>query len=121
MVNNTHPLSFPESTSWINMFLTDVIDDYRDQEIKEWLHGLTEVTIEEILNRAGHESLKIHAFIIPFIYLQYAVVPPTTLIPSLWRWLHIHPESWQDNLVVQNTKTHFYKIFTGKTAYIHQP
>jgi DNA-binding transcriptional MerR regulator len=117
---NQHPLSIPEVNALMQLFLVDVIDDYRDQEIKEWLQGLSVSDIEAILQRPEHQHLKDNPFVIPFIYLHYAVVPPPALIASFWQWLQIHPLLPLENIVLQNTKKHFQRIFTGKTSYIHQ-
>lgn len=121
MDHNQHPFSIPEITTLMRLFLVDVIDEYRDQEIKEWLQGLSVSEIEANLQRPEHQRLKDNPFVIPFIYLHYAVVPSAALVPSFWQWLQIHPLLTSDNIVLQNTKKHFQRIFTGKTSYIHQP
>jgi hypothetical protein len=121
MDKQTHPLSLPETQALMHQFLSDVIDDFREHEIKEWLQGLTISHIEEILQRPGHETLRTNPFIIPFVYLHYAVVPNAQIVEMLKHWLHQHPMMPKDNEILAKTKLHFDRIFKGKTSYIYDP
>ena len=59
-----HPMHLSASLQLQMMFLEDVYFDYQDYEIADWLKGLDESTIEEIINRQGHESLKSNSFVV---------------------------------------------------------
>jgi hypothetical protein len=118
MDKHQHPLHFQEVQNLMNLFLSDVIDEYRDQEIKEWLQGLTAVEIKQIIDRPGHESLKENTFIIPFTYLHYGVVPNTTILADFFTWLKQSAIFPDGNDVINKTLLNFDRIFKGKTAYI---
>ena len=83
MDHKLHPLESEESMMLMHRFLADVIFEYRDNEIKDWLQGLSLTAIETILNKAGNEDLQKNAFIIPFTYLHYAVVPPASIVSAI--------------------------------------
>jgi hypothetical protein len=114
-----HPLESDEAMMLMHRFLADVIFEYRENEIKDWLQGLNDASIQEILDKAGNEDLKKNAFIIPFTYLHYAVVPNPSLVDQLKVWLEAHPLIPQNNIILQKTKLNFDRIFKGKTAFIH--
>jgi len=114
-----HPLESDEAMMLMHRFLADVIFEYRENEIKDWLQGLNDASIQEILDKAGNEDLKKNAFIIPFTYLHYAVVPNPSLIDQLKVWLQAHPLIPENNMILQKTKLNFERIFKGKTAFIH--
>ncbi|MBM3909148.1 MAG: hypothetical protein FJ352_00020 [Firmicutes bacterium] len=114
-----HPLESNEAMMLMHRFLADVIFEYRENEIKDWLQGLNNASIQEILDKAGNEDLKKNAFIIPFTYLHYAVVPNPSLVDQLKVWLQAHPLIPQNNIILQKTKLNFDRIFKGKTAFIH--
>jgi hypothetical protein len=121
MDHKLHPLESEESMMLMHRFLADVIFEYRDNEIKDWLQGLSLTAIETILNKAGNEDLQKNAFIIPFTYLHYAVVPPASIVSAMKGWLDKHPLIPNDNGVLQKTKLNFDRIFKGKTEFIHDP
>jgi hypothetical protein len=121
MDHKLHPLESEESMMLMHRFLADVIFEYRDNEIKDWLQGLSLPAIETILNKAGNEDLQKNAFIIPFTYLHYAVVPPASIVNAMKGWLDKHPLIPNDNGVLQKTKLNFDRIFKGKTEFIHDP
>ena len=50
MDHNLYPLESEEAMMLMHRFLADVIFEYRDNEIKDWLQGLTLSTIEEMIN-----------------------------------------------------------------------
>ena len=114
-----HPLESDEAMMLMHRFLADVMFEYRENEIKDWLQGLNQASIEEILDKNGNEDLKKNAFIIPFTYLHYAVVPNPSLVDSLKNWLEKHPLIPNNNVILQKTKLNFERIFRGKTAFIH--
>jgi hypothetical protein len=121
MDHKLHPLESEESMMLMHRFLADVIFEYRDNEIKDWLQGLSLPAIETILNKAGNEDLQKNAFIIPFTYLHYAVVPPASIVNAMKGWLDKHPLIPNDNGVLQKTKLNFDRIFRGKIEFIHDP
>ena len=121
MDHKLHPLESEKSMMLMHLFLADVIFEYRENEIKDWLQGLTLNVIETIMNKSGNEDLEKNAFIIPFTYLYYAVVPPESIVNAMKVWLNKHPLIPSDNLVLQKTKQNFDRIFRGKTEFIHEP
>jgi hypothetical protein len=122
MINsNLHPLDSNEVIKVMLQFLADVIFEYRDHEIKDWLQGLTLDSIEAIVNKPGNEDLQKNTFVIPFTYLHYAVVPPASIVNAMKGWLEKHSLISSDNQVLQKTKLNFDRIFKGKTEFIHDP
>ena len=121
MDHNLHPLESEEALMLMHRFLADVIFEYRDNEIKDWLQGLTLDTIEAIVKKPGNEDLQKNTFIIPFTYLHYAVVPPASIVNAMKGWLEKHPLIHSDNVVLQKTKLNFDRIFKGKTEFVHDP
>jgi hypothetical protein len=121
MDNHLHPVESEEAMMLMHRFLADVIFEYRENEIKDWLQGLTLSAIETILKTPGNEDLEKNAFIIPFTYLHYAVVPPASVVNAMKGWLEKHPLISRDNVVLQKTKLNFDRIFKGKTEFIHDP
>lgn len=87
---NLHPLDLDSVNDLVNLFLADVIFEYRDHEIKDWLQGLTGDAIEAILAREGNTSLRSNAFVIPFTYLKFQVVPPFSIVEKLRAYLQKH-------------------------------
>jgi hypothetical protein len=114
---NTHPTDYPGVEAIINMFLSDVIFEYTEREIQDWLAGLNVLDIESLLHRQGNQALLDNAFIIPFVYLRYAVIPPPALVPHLKGWLDISTIVPKDNVILKKTKINFEQIFTGKQSY----
>jgi hypothetical protein len=121
MDHNLHPLELEEAMMLMRRFLADVIDEYRYNEIKDWLQGLTLTAIETIIQKPGNEDLATNAFIIPLTYLHYAVVPPASIVNAMKGWLEKHPLIPTDNVILQRTKLNFDRIFKGKTEFIHNP
>jgi hypothetical protein len=121
MDKNIHPMAIKEASDLMNQFLGDVINDYRENEIKDWLQGLTFKDINEILQRPEHEQLRQNTFIIPFTYLHYAVVPNPKILGDLLLWLNQHAIVPNDNEVLKKTILHFNRIFKGKSAFIYDP
>jgi len=121
MDHNVHPLESDEAMMLMHRFLADVILDYRENEIKDWLQGLLLDDIHAILNRPGNEDLLKNAFIVPFTFLHYAVVPHEQMVDALQGWLNIHPLIPKENTVLQKTKLNFDRIFRGKTSFIFDP
>ena len=121
MDHNVHPLESDEAMMLMHRFLADVILDYRENEIKDWLQGLLLDDIHAILNRPGNEDLLKNAFIVPFTFLHYAVVPHEQMVDALQGWLNIHPFIPNDNTILQKTKLNFDRIFKGKTSFIFDP
>lgn len=121
MNNQHHPLESEEAMMLMHRFLADVIFDYRENEIKDWLQGLTISQIEAILNRPGNEDLLNNTFIIPFTFLHFAVVPNTSIVDRLKLWLDHHPLIPPTNEVLIKTKLNFDRIFKGKTEFIYDP
>ena len=121
MDHNVHPLESDEAMMLMHRFLADVIFDYRENEIKDWLQGLLLDDIHAILNRPGNEDLLKNAFIVPFTFLHYAVVPHEQMVDALQGWLNIHPLIPKENTVLQKTKLNFDRIFRGKTSFIFDP
>jgi hypothetical protein len=121
MDNYLHPLESEVALMLMHRFLADVIFEFRENEIKEWLQGLTLSSIETIVNQPGNEDLQKNTFIIPFTYLHYAVVPPASIVNAMKGWLEKHPLIPSDNVVLQKTKLNFDRIFKGKTEFIHDP
>jgi hypothetical protein len=121
MDNHLHPVESEEAMMLMHRFLADVIFEYRENEIKDWLQGLTLSAIETILKTPGNEDLEKNAFIIPFTYLHYAVVPPESVVNAMKGWLKKHPLISRDNVVLQKTKLNFDRIFKGKIEFIHNP
>jgi hypothetical protein len=121
MDHNVHPLESDEAMMLMHRFLADVILDYRENEIKDWLQGLLLDDIHAILNRPGNEDLLKNAFIVPFTFLHYAVVPHEQMVDALQGWLNIHPLIPNDNTILQKTKLNFDRIFKGKTSFIFDP
>jgi hypothetical protein len=121
MDNQLHPLESEVALMLMHRFLADVIFEYRENEIKDWLQGLTLTSIETIVNQPGNEDLQKNTFIIPFTYLHYAVVPPASIVNAMKGWLEKHPLIPSDNVVLQKTKLNFDRIFKGKTEFIHDP
>ena len=121
MDHNLHPLESEQVMMLMHKFLADVIFEYRDNEIKDWLQGLTLDSIEAIVNKPGNEELKKNTFVIPLTYLHYAVVPPVSIVNAMKGWLEKHPLISLHNQVLQKTKLNFDRIFKGKTEFIHNP
>ena len=121
MDNHLHPLESEVALMLMHRFLADVIFEYRENEIKDWLQGLTLSSIETIVNQPCNEDLQKNTFIIPFTYLHYAVVPPASIVNAMKGWLEKHPLIPSDNVVLQKTKLNFDRIFKGKTEFIHDP
>jgi hypothetical protein len=117
---NLHPLDLDSVNDLVNLFLADVIFEYRDHEIKDWLQGLTGDAIEAILAREGNASLRSNAFVIPFTYLKFQVVPPFSIVEKLRAYLQKHALIPETNEVLKKTKENFTRIFTGKTDFIYQ-
>jgi hypothetical protein len=117
---NLHPFELDEINMLMNVFLEDVLFEYRENEIKEWLFGLTLDDVETILNRPNNEELRKNSFVIPFIFLKYQVVPPSHLIEPLRHYLHNHPLLPNENIVLKKTKENFTRIFTGKPEFTSQ-
>jgi hypothetical protein len=120
MDHNLHPLESEEAMMLMHRFLAEVIFDYRENEIKDWLQGLALSAIEEIINKPGNEDLQKNTFVIPFAYLHYAVVPPVSIVNAMKGWLEKHPIISSENKVLQKTKLNFDRIFKGKTEFIHK-
>ena len=116
-----HPLESDEAMMLMQRFLAEVIFEYRENEIKDWLQGLTVSKIEAILDAPGNEDLKRNSFIIPFTYLHYAVVPNPAIVDRLKLWLEKHPLIPNDNQVLEKTKLNFERIFKGKTEFVYNP
>lgn len=116
---NIHPLDIEEIKALIEMFLEDVIFEYRENEIHDWLQGINKEKIEEVLNREHHEVLRANSFIIPFAYLHYRVVPHQNLVGYLQDLMKNNDILDLENVVYQNTMKHFKRIFSGKTEYLH--
>lgn len=121
MDHNLHPLESETAMMLMHRFLADVIFEYRENEIKDWLQGLTLSAIEAILNKPGNEDLEKNTFVIPFTYLHYAVVPPASIVQALKGWLDKHPLIPNENVILQKTKLNFDRIFKGKSEFIHNP
>jgi hypothetical protein len=121
MDHNLHPLESEEAMMLMHQFLADVIFEYRENEIKDWLQGLTLDSIEAIVNKPGNEDLQKNTFVIPFTYLHYAVVPPASIVNAMKGWLEKHPLISTDNDVLKKTKLNFDRIFKGKTEFVHHP
>lgn len=117
---NLHPLDLDSVNDLVNLFLADVIFEYRDHEIKDWLQGLNGDAIEAILAREGNASLRSNAFVIPFTYLKFQVVPPFSIVEKLRAYLQKHALIPETNEVLKKTKENFTRIFTGKTDFIYQ-
>jgi hypothetical protein len=116
---NLHPLDLEAVNEVVNLFLADVIFEYRDHEIKDWLQGITGDQIEAILARPGNEILRLNTFVIPFTYLKFQVVPPFPIIEKLRSYLQKHTLIPEHNEVLRKTKENFTRIFTGKTDFIY--
>jgi hypothetical protein len=116
---NIHPLEIEEVKALIEMFLEDVIFEYRENEIHDWLQGVNQEQIEEILNREHHEVLRSNSFIIPFTYLHYRVVPSQNLVGYLQDLMKQNDILDMANVIYQNTIKHFKRIFSGKTEYVY--
>lgn len=119
MDKNTHPQDIEEVQALMEMFLEDVIFEYRENEIHDWLQGLDQDHIELILNRENHELLKQNSFIIPFVFLRYKVVPKVNLVGYLEGLMKHNTLIQEENLVLDNTIKYFKRIFSGKTEYIY--
>jgi hypothetical protein len=119
MDKNTHPKDIEEVQALMEMFLEDVIFEYRENEIKDWLQGLNQSQIDAILQRENHEVLKDNSFVIPFVYLHYHVVPTPNLVGYLEGLMTFNTLIEGENLVLQNTIKYFKRIFSGKTEYIY--
>lgn len=119
MDKNTHPQDIEEVQALMEMFLEDVIFEYRENEIHDWLQGLDQNHIELILNRENHEVLKQNSFIIPFVFLRYKVVPKANLVGYLEGLMKHNTLIQEENLVLDNTIKYFKRIFSGKTEYIY--
>jgi hypothetical protein len=120
MALNLHPMSVDLAKTAMHQFLVDVIDEYRDHEIKDWLQGLSSAQIQAIISRPGHDILKQNTFVIPFTYLQYAVVPPAAILLDLRKWLENHACIDASNDVLSKTKQYFDRIFSGKSSFIYR-
>jgi hypothetical protein len=118
---NIHPLDYPGMDNIVLLFLKDVLFEYTEREIQDWLGGLNVTHINELIHRPGHEQLKQNACVIPFIYLRYAVVPPYDIIAKLKACLDMTMIVPQDNVVLKKTKANFAQIFTGKQSYTFKP
>jgi len=116
-----HPMHLSASLDIQMMFLSDVYFDYQDYEIADWLKGLDESTIQEIIDRQGHSKLKANQFVIPYTYLKYHVVPKTELIPYFKTLIHSHRLIDENNPNLMNMKSNFDQIFTGKTSFVYNP
>lgn len=121
MEKKLHPMHLSSSLNIQMMFLEDVYFDYQDYEIADWLKGLDQSTIEEIIHREGHAQLKANQFVIPYTFLKYHVVPPVELVPYLKTLMNVHALIDEGNPNLVNMKLHFDAMFTGKMAFIHQP
>jgi hypothetical protein len=118
---NLHPLDIEEVNALLYLFLADVIYEYRDHEIKDWLHGLSGEDIETILQKKGNELLQQNPFVVAFAYLKFQVVPTLLIAEKLRLYIQKHPILGDSNEVLNKTKENFTRIFTGKTDYTHRP
>lgn len=118
---NLHPLDIEEVNALLYLFLADVIYEYRDHEIKDWLHGLNPDDLDFILQKKGHELLQENPFVIPFVYLKFQVVPTAVIAEKLRLYIQKHPLLGDSNDVLNKTKENFTRIFTGKTDYTYRP
>lgn len=118
---NLHPLDIEEVNALLYLFLADVIYEYRDHEIKDWLHGLNPDDLDFILQKKGHELLQENPFVIPFVYLKFQVVPAAVIAEKLRVYIQKHPLLGDSNDVLNKTKENFTRIFTGKTDYTYRP
>ena len=107
MDKNTHPKDIEEVQALMEMFLEDVIFEYRENEIKDWLQGLNQAQIDAILQRENHEVLKDNSFVIPFVYLQYNVVPNANLVGYLEGLMKFNTIIEDENVVLDNTIKYF--------------
>jgi hypothetical protein len=119
MDKNQHPQDCEEVQALMEMFLEDVIFEYRENEIHDWLQGLQPQQIDGILHRENHELLLQNSFVIPFVYLKYRVVPNPNVVGYLENLMEHNELIEEENVVLQNTKKHFKRIFSGKTEYIY--
>jgi hypothetical protein len=119
MDKNVHPEEIEEVKALMEMFLEDVIFEYRENEIRDWLQGLQPQQIDEIIHRENHEVLLDNQFIIPFVYLHYRVVPNPSLVGYLELMMDHNQLIDQSNIILQNTKKYFKRIFSGKTEYVY--
>lgn len=121
MEKNLHPMHLSTSLDIQMMFLSDVYFDYQDYEIADWLKGLDQSTIQEIIDREGHSKLKANRFVIPYTYLKYHVVPKLELVPYLKTLLDYHALIDANNPNLLNMISNFEQIFTGKSSFIYNP
>ena len=119
MDKNVHPEEIEEVKALMEMFLEDVIFEYRENEIRDWLQGLQPQQIDEIIHRENHEVLLDNQFIIPFVYLHYRDVPNPSLVGYLELMMDHNQLIDQSNIILQNTKKYFKRIFSGKTEYVY--
>ena len=119
MDKNQHPQDCEEVQALMEMFLEDVIFEYRENEIHDWLQGLQPQQIDGILHRENHELLLQNSFVIPFVYLKYRVVPNPNVVGYLENLMEHNELIEEENVVLQNTKKYFKRIFSGKTEYIY--
>ncbi len=119
MDKNQHPQDCEEVQALMEMFLEDVIFEYRENEIHDWLQGLQPQQIDGILHRENHELLLQNSFVVPFVYLKYRVVPNPNVVGYLENLMEHNELIEEENVVLQNTKKYFKRIFSGKTEYIY--
>ena len=119
MDKNQHPQDCEEVQALMEMFLEDVIFEYRENEIHDWLQGLQHQQIDGILHRENHELLLQNSFVVPFVYLKYRVVPNPNVVGYLENLMDHNELIEEENIVLQNTKKYFKRIFSGKTEYIY--
>ena len=114
---NLHPLDIEAVNGLLYLFLAEVIFEYRDHEIKDWLHGLSPDDIDHILHKKGNGLLVENPFVIVFAFLKFQVVPTLNVVEKLRVYIQKHPILGDTNEVLNKTKENFTRIFTGKSEF----
>lgn len=113
-----HPDLLPEFVELQDKFLADVLFDYRENEISDWLSNLTRDDMEAIVNR--EPMIRSNRFVIPFLYIRYRAIPRRDVVDYLRNCLDVNNLIPDNNTVLVRTRTNFHRIFSERSDYTYR-
>jgi hypothetical protein len=116
MINHMqHPDLLEDFVKLQELFLSDVLFEYTQSEIIDWLSNLTAEDIKSILNR--HKELQDNGCVVPFTYIKYKAIPRRDVIDYLRHLIDQHALIPEDNPVLKKTKKNFDVIFSERVDF----
>lgn len=110
-----HPDLLDDFVKLQNQFLKDVLFEYTNSEIIDWLSTLSVEDISSILKR--DPNLKSNGFIVPFLFIRYKAIPRREIVNYLRTLLNDNQLIPKDNPVLKKTITNFNKIFSERSDF----